>query len=56
MWLPELEYEDGARVFSFREEEEEDVEENDDDEKWRGLLGLSLCLTHPTVNIAFSTE
>jgi hypothetical protein len=42
MWLPNLEYEDGARVFSFREEE--DVEENDDDEKWRGFLGLSLCL------------
>ncbi|MCI38235.1 hypothetical protein A2U01_0059463, partial [Trifolium medium] len=44
--MPELEYEGGARVFSFREEEEEDVEENDDDEKWRGFLGLSLCLSH----------
>jgi hypothetical protein len=51
MWLPELEYEDGARVFSFREE---DVEENDDDEKWRGFLGMSLFLIHPTVSMAFS--
>jgi hypothetical protein len=49
-----LEYEDGARVFSFSFREEEDVEENDDDEKWRGFLGMSLFLIHPRVSMAFS--